>query len=172
MLNDEIPFSPAFNILDDENYAFHDMTRSPFNIFADEPGLGPRSTFNSPEKRSVRRARVDRTGRSSRVLAEITGSGLNSKAATPASKMIFLDSPIRQTKSGKRPAEIDNAFIDIPKEDLFGLEFFDDEEPDDSGGLDLLQGFQKIGGAKPPTAASAKKGLRPALGSRSQTSRF
>lgn len=167
-LTDEIPFSPAFNIVDDEHYAFNDDVHTGFSIFADSPAITYSRRFSaSPEKRSVRRPRLDRTNKTSSILADITGASLNSKAM---SKTPYLESPIRQ-KSQKSPSnsQIFNTNLDnASKEDIFGLDLFVDDEPDDFGGLDILQGFRKIGGSKNPN--SVKKSPRPALGARSQTS--
>ena len=169
-LNDEIPFSPAFKIVDDEHYALNDEVHTSFNIFADSPAAAYSRRFSmSPEKRSIRRPRLDRTNKTSNILADVTGASLNSKAL---SKTPYLESPIRQ-KSHKSPCKspaFDNNLDDVSKEDLFGLDLLVDDEPDDFGGLDLLQGFQKIGGNK--IIKPAKNSPRPALGSRSQTSRF
>ena len=147
-LTDEIPFSPAFSIVDDEHCTFNDDIHAGFNIFADSPAITYSRRFSaSPEKRSVRRPRLDRTNKTSSILADITGASLNSKAM---SKTPYLESPIRQ-KSQKSPSKTPNFSTklgDASKEDIFGLDLFVDDEPDDFGGLDILQGFQKIGGNK------------------------
>ncbi|KAG7007928.1 hypothetical protein G7Y79_00007g020530 [Physcia stellaris] len=165
-LNDEVSFSPAFNILDDEHYSLF----SPgFSIFADSTREGySRHASASPIRRSARRPRTDRLNKTSSILADITGTSLNSKALlrTP-----YLDSPIRRGSPPKGAGLDENAASVEKEEDLFGLEILDDEEVDDFGGLDLLQGFRKIGGQKSSTS-SAKTASRPPLGSRSHTSRF
>ena len=168
-LDDDVSFSPAFNIVDD-HYGFDDDKSTGFNIFADSPTVIYTRRFSaSPEKRSVRRPRLDRTNKTSHILADVTGASLNTKTLL---KTPYLESPIRQ-KSQKSPCK-SSAFgsnlEDVSKEDLFGLDIFVDDEPDDFGGLDLLQGFQKIGGNNNPL--STKKSPRPPLGARSQTSRF
>lgn len=169
LLNDEIPFSPAFKIVEDEHYAFNDDIHTGFNIFADSPAMAYSRHFPaSPGKRSARRPRLDRTNKTSNILADVTGASLNSKAL---SKTLYLESPIRQ-KSQKSPCKspaFDTNLDDVSKEDIFSLDLYVDDEPDDFGGLDILQGFQKIGGNKNPK--SAKKSSRPALGARSLTSR-
>ena len=168
-MNDDASFSPAFNIVDD-HYDFDDDNYPGFNIFADSPAVAYSRRFSaSPEKHSVRRPRLDRTNKTSNILADVTGASLNSKTLL---KTPYLESPIRrkpQKSPCKSPAFGGNA-VDVSKEDLFGLDLFADDEPDDFGGLDILQGFQKIGGNKNPL--SMKKSPRPALGARSQTSRF
>lgn len=165
LVQEEMPFSPAFNIVDDEHYS---LLSPGFSIFMDNfEGRYARHVSASPARRSIRRPHTDRVSKSSSVLADVTGTCLNSKALLKAP---YLDSPIRQ-KSPLKSATNDELPAKDEKEDLFGLELFDDDEPDDAGGLDLLQGFQKIGGLRAPSPSS-KKTSRPALGARSQTSRF
>lgn len=83
-----------------------------------------------------------------------------------------LESPLGQ-KSIKNRLILDGSIDDVPSEDLFGLAYDDEEEPDDFGGVDILQGFQKIGGNQ-HAVPCAKRLLRPSLGARSHTgpSRF
>ena len=169
-LHEEIPFSPAFNIIDDDRSTSTDEFGPSFDIFDDNQNIKCRHSSTSPEKRSVRRPQLERTSKSSNILADVTGNVLNSKIFDSALNSQYLESPIRQKKS-KPSTPLDNSILDSPKEDLFGLDFFTDEEPDDFGGLDILQGFQKIGGNKNPPSSS-KKTLRPPLGSRSNTSYF
>lgn len=169
LLNDEVSFSPAFNIVDDEHYMFNDNFPTGFNIFSDSNENEYRRVASaSPEKRSARRARIDRASKTANVLADVTGTSLNSKSSllqVPA-----FESPLKQ-KSSKTPLRFGIGIDDSSKEDLFDLAFLEDDEPDDFGGLDILQGFQKIGGNRPP-AVPAKKAARPALNARSHTSRF
>ena len=167
LFNDEVQFSPAFNIIDDEH---HSLLSPGFSIFTDDIGeVYPRHASASPLRRSVRRPRTDRIGKTSSILADVTGASLNRKAPSRAA---YLDSPIRR-KSPAKTAETDEIVATVGKEDLFGLEFVEDEDEDvdEFGGMDLLQGFQKIGGQK-DSGSSATKLARPPLGSRSQTSRF
>ena len=165
LLSDEVSYSPAFNIVDDENFVFNEDFNSSFNIFEDNENGHARASSASPVKRSVRRPRFERASKTANILADITGASLNSNLKTPT-----FDSPLKR-KSSNSPLAFGANLDEVPKEDLFGLDLLDDEEPDDFGGLDILQGFQKIGGNQnllPP----ANKASRPALGSRSHTSRF
>ena len=164
LLNDEVSLSPAFNIVDDEHYS---LLSPGFTIFSENLGNGyAGQSPASPARPSIRRSRTDRVGKSSSILADITGANLNSKTLLKAP---YLDSPIRQ-KSPLRLATFDDEITSADKEDLFGLELLDDDEPEELAGLDLLQGFKKIGGQKMFTPA--KNTPRPALGARSQTARF
>ena len=167
--NDEVSFSPAFNIVDDGNDIFNEDLQSGFNIFEDNPdNVYGRASSSSPVKRSIRRPRIERTSRTANVLTDITGASLNSNPSL--SKTPAFESPLKQ-KSTKSGLAFDSSLEDTSKEELFGLDFHDDEELDDFGGLDILQGFQKIGGNQ-SLMTSTKKGSRPALGARSHTSRF
>ena len=144
LFNEEISFSPAFNIVDEEHFLLNDDFDTTFNIFRDDEHgyLGP--TSSSPARRSVRRSRTDRASRTANFLADVTGTTLDNKGLLSKVKSPILESPLGQ-KSIKSPLVWGSNFDDVPKEDLFGLDY-DDEEPGDFGGVDILQGFQKIGG--------------------------
>ena len=165
-LQDEMPFSPAFNIVDDESYG---LLSPGFSIFADNSGRQgySRHASASPARRSIRKTRAERIGKTSSILADITGANLNSKPFQQAS---YLDSPTRQ-KPPPKPVTSGNSNCDADKEDLFGLDI-SGGEPDEFDGMDLLQGFQKIGGGQKNSTPLTKRATRPALGGRSQTSRF
>jgi hypothetical protein len=61
--------------------------------------------------------------------------------------------------------------FDLPQEDFYGAEFLA-EEVGDFSGMDILQGFQKIGAGGPSARSTPKSNSsRPVLG-RSATSRF
>ena len=169
--DEEVSFSPAFNIVDEEHYLFSEDFDTSFNIFRDEDHEYCRPSLSSSARRSVRRPRTDRANRTGTVLADVTGTILNSRGPLSNAKPPALESPLEQ-KSSKDPLVWGSRLDDVPKEDLFGLEY-DEEEPDDFGGVDILQGFQKIGGNQ-YTVASAKRFSRPTLGARSHTgpSRF
>lgn len=171
LLPDEAPFSPAFDILEHERSAFNDEFSSSFDIFTDnyEDGIVQYSPA-SVKKRSIRRHRFDRASKTSNILADVTGNNLIGKTLPSAFSTSFLDSPTRQ-KSSKSPTTCNDNPFNPGKEDIFDLGFFADEEPDDFGGLDLLQGFQKIGGNRNPSISPNKTSLSSA-GVRSHTSRL
>ena len=166
LFNEEVSFSPAFNIVDEEQYLFSDDFDTSFNIFRDNEHDYRRPSSSSPARRSVRRPRTDRPSRTATVLADVTGTTLNSKGILPNVKAPILESPLGQ-KSNKTPSIWVGNLNEVPKEGLFGLEY-DNDEPDDFGGVDILQGFQKIGGNQ-RTGPSAKRLSRPSLGARSHT---
>lgn len=174
-LREEVSFSPAFNILDDEQFLFNRDPSPSFTIFRDDidEDLYGQSATTPPEKRSVRRSGIDRASKTSNVLADVTGTNLNSKASLSSLQVPVLahfESPLKQ-KSSRSPLRFGSNIDDVSKDDLFGFDLFDGDEPDEFGGLDILQGFQKIGGNKHP-AVAPKKTARPATGGRSKTSRF
>lgn len=166
LFNEEVSFSPAFNIVDEEHYLFNDDLDTSFTIFRDGEHDYRRPPSSSPAKRSVRRPRTDRASRPASVLADVTGMTLNSKGLLSNADILAFESPLGQ-KSSKDSLVWASNLDDVPKEDLFGLEY-DDEESDDFGGVDILQGFQKIGGNQ-RTGPSAKRVSRPTLGARSHT---
>ena len=173
---DEVSYSPAFNIGEDDPYMFNGgFAGRGFNIYSDSPVRGrSASALGSPEKRSNRRPRLDRATTTASVLAEVTGAGLNRKTLAPPLQAPLLDSTIRKKSPDRSPSKLSSfgcALLDECQEDDFGFDLFADDEPDDSGGFDILQGFQKIGG-KDKENAAPKKVARPPLGSKSQTSRF
>ena len=174
-LHDDVSFSPAFNILDDDQFLLNQGSSPGFTIFQDNinDDLYRRSATTSPQKRAARRSGIDRASKTSNVLAEMAGTDINIRTSLSSLQVPTLsnyESPLKQ-KSNKSPLRFGSNIDDAPKEDLFCLDFFDNNELDDLGGLDILQGFQKIGGNKPP-ACTPKKSARPALGGRSRTSRF
>lgn len=172
LLHEDLPFSPAFNINEDEPYSFHDDSFvTNFSIFSDNPDNEQSvSVFGSPEKRSMRRPRLDRASTTTSVLTEVTRPS-NHSAFTPALKAPFQESPVRQKSPSKSPAYRNN-HMNIPKDEILGLGFFADEDTDDFGSLDILQGFQKIGEKDKENVTAKRVMARPPLGERSVTSRF
>lgn len=164
--HEEASFSPAFNIVDEEHYLFSDDFDTSFNIFRDEDDYR-RPSPSSPARRSVRRPRTDCATRTATVLADVTGTILNSRGPLSSTKTLAFESPLGQ-KSSKNPLVWDSSLDDVPKDELFGLEY-DEEEPDDVGGVDILQGFQKIGGNQ-HTISSSKRLSRSNLEARSTLS--
>ena len=82
------------------------------------------------------------------------------------SKILEIESPIKM----QSPA-FNVAGWDIPQEDFYGAEFLT-EEIEDFGGMDIMQGFQKIGAGNQSSRNTPKASAsRPACG-RSLTSRF
>ncbi|ORY69939.1 uncharacterized protein BCR38DRAFT_95847 [Pseudomassariella vexata] len=186
---DVAPWSPAFNI-DDTLFSFNDFVNEgpDFDIFQD----GSLESFfasadnGSPVKRSVKRMRMDRA-HSTSCLGDITNSA-SSKSVTSGpylkvpqqsfpltydtpSKVFeglsspskfFLQSPIaaRATPSAKQ--------ADWTNLDDFATRLFEENE-ENCPGLDILQGFERIGGNT--TSNGPSKSSKPVLG-RSFTTTF
>ena len=168
--SDDVSFSPAFNIVGDEHSTFEDEYPA-FNIFTDnqeEDYSHPAST--SPVKRSIRRPRTERPSQTSNILEDVTATNLNIKLSPFDQSVFNFGSPL-QRHLRKSPNTLWNDTEDFAKEDMFGFDLLENEEPEDFGGLDILQGFQKIGGNHHPPQ-SARRSRRPPLTARSYTSRF
>ena len=152
----------------------------------------------SPEKRSSKRPRLDRS-RSANIMAEI--SSMPSSFMNQARSITSTNTPLLKFTPSKQqhtfsPTKSLSNFFDSPSDhpqspskmsssaynlgnfeidqDFFGSEFLEDGLGFD--GVDIMQGFQKVGsGAAPHGGPSARKapkpGPRPPLG-RSFSTRF
>jgi forkhead transcription factor HCM1 len=184
------PWSPNFNF-DEVPFVFSNLADEP-DVFADS-GLDfdwGSIENGSPEKRSAKRPRLDRA-RSAHVLADVANCN-KSVTSTPLlkftpslgpsvfnsptrgfglmsspSKLFDMDSPSKM----KSPA-INTGSFSLPQdEEFYGAEFLSEEVTGFSG-MDITQGFQKIGARAQP-ARSAPQGNNPrATLSRSFTSQF
>ena len=172
-LHESTPWSPAFNI--DETPSL-DSQDADFDLFSNLLTLPPGS---SPEKRSVKRPRLDRS-RSANILADITNStSRQSVTSTPSFSFIgnldpsLFESPsklLRNESPLRAAADFIDNFHAAPGEFL-GKEFLVDDM-DDFSGMDIMQGFRKIGaGLQSGRNPSRSSPSRPAFG-RSCTSRF
>lgn len=170
LTEEDQPWSPAFNILD-ETFTPNESLHSSFDVFADStvdnvstPARG------SPEKRSTKRARLESGGFGGNALADITSMSVNSRmgvsslSSQKSKGLLFPDSPSKLSDPSR--------FVDATHDDFFSFHLFD-EGPGEVDGVDLLQGFQKIGGASKEEPLKPKSHLtRPHLSSRSNTSLF
>ena len=166
----DVTFSPAFNIIDEEPFIHHEPG---FSIFNDSPVT--RRAYGSPEKQSAKRPRFERANTTASVLADITGTSTNGKTF-PSLKPSLLASPIRQKSPSKSPSKL-SAFSGASEfakdEFLVNLDLFAEDDADDFRGLDLMGGFQKIGQKENEFPIKKERtNSRPALGGRSATSRF
>ncbi|OJJ55322.1 hypothetical protein ASPSYDRAFT_159020 [Aspergillus sydowii CBS 593.65] len=145
LTEDDLPWSPAFNI-QDETYTPHDNLHTSFDVFADATADHiSNPAYGSPEKRSIKRSRADANGSGSNVLSDITAMSANNrvggqKSLSPSKSkgILFPESPSKLPDPGR--------FIDTAHDDFFSFHLFDDS-PQEVDGVDLLQGFQKIGGS-------------------------
>jgi forkhead transcription factor HCM1 len=153
-------WSPAFHISEDT------ITEDPYNEteygnFDDAFDVWAQDTSalflerGSPERRSAKRPRVERANTSAGVLGDITDSSKsNSMLRFPEDSFSLspfkldppaLRSPLRLSSPQKR--DVGSPFPQVfdpepQQEELFGIELGSDGSEE---GLDILQGFQKIG---------------------------
>ena len=168
-------WSPAFHIPED---TFADSFPNPdFDDF--ETSLDPYAKEysnillerGSPERRSAKRPRIERSNTSAGVLGDITNSAKSNSSRFPLDLSLspfkldppVLRSPLRFDSPEKRkePTSFPELFDDMPQpEELFGVELGSDGSEE---GLDILQGFQKIGAgrAAASTARNPYGSLKP-----------
>ncbi|KAB8275112.1 fork head domain-containing protein [Aspergillus minisclerotigenes] len=171
LTDDDLPWSPAFNI-QDETFTPNENLHTTFDVFADTTTDNISTpAYGSPGKRSAKRSRSDASGSNNGVLADITTMSVNGRIGLPSfsssSKtkgLLFPDSPSKVPDSGR--------FIDATHDDFFSFHLFD-EGPGEVDGVDLLQGFQKIGsGSKEEPSKPRQHVPRPQLNHRSNMSLF
>ncbi|EPE34052.1 Winged helix DNA-binding protein [Glarea lozoyensis ATCC 20868] len=189
MDDNQLPWSPAFN-LDDSNYLFTDFNNAgDFDIFNDSNNFLSVPGNGSPEKRSAKRPRLDRS-RSANILSDISNHNMKNITSTPSIKLTpsgglsFLDSPTKGRGLMESPSKLLNLSspikisspnfnldnFDMPSEDFFNDDFLTDNF-DEFSGVDIMQGFQKIGAGGNSAKNTPRPNNRPPLG-RSFTSRF
>jgi hypothetical protein len=186
-LDENLPWSPAFHLDPPQDTASYADLNTEFDVFAEtNSGLLAVPGTGSPEKRSAKRSRLDQI-RSPKVLGDISNANFNkeitstpmlkfsptlapsgfdspSKWATLGTPIKFLNSPSLSISNFDLPQE-------FPQEDWYGSEFLEDEITEFSG-MDILQGFQKIGAGNLSNGQiTQSNNSRPALG-RCFTSRF
>jgi len=193
-INEDLPPWDEGFTLDEASLAFEFAPGLDF--FCDNSELLSVPGNGSPEKKTAKRPRLDRC-RSANILADITSNvGNKSSLGSPAFKLTpsrgtqatffnsplkglgLLGSPNKFIGFDQSPSKMSSPFnisnFGLPVEEEFsGLEFLS-EEMNEFGGLDIMQGFQKIGGGGPSSSRSTPKGSHPPrqpLG-RSFTSRF
>ncbi|KAK2873312.1 hypothetical protein FQN49_002445, partial [Arthroderma sp. PD_2] len=129
------PWSPAFN-LHDEVFTSNDHLRLPFDPFSDNflANVGS-PTHGSPEKRSVK---GDNLGAG--VLTDITALSANTRLKTPIDRSKaykFQESPCKRLDPDR--------YNDASNDELFSFNLFSEDGAGEVDGVDLLQGFEKIG---------------------------
>lgn len=178
----------SINIWEDSPFKLQglDLPNPQFEIFANETGADAFSgAFNdlidenylaSSPLKSAKRPRLDRSVTSTDILHDVFGGRLGSpfgdNTVKSDFKMKLLGSPARIASPAKReqitshPLEARTtiphmALPDIPEEDDFM--FAVNLPSDDSDGLDISKGFQKIGATKPlaPSLASTAHLMAP-----------
>ncbi|KAJ5010469.1 hypothetical protein K4K57_007123 [Colletotrichum sp. SAR 10_99] len=186
------PWSPAFN-LDENIYNYNMMAAGDFDIFQDmDNDFFDGLPQESPSKKSVKRPRIERTNSAS-ALAEATDSNksvistpfLKAPAQnsamweTPSKVFDGLSSPIKGGDGASQwrfpsPTKISSSFYEVAAEGDWPSFTFDTadfmDDPNEYSGLDILQGFEKIGSGSQPKQSGSKPS-KPAFG-RSYTTQF
>lgn len=181
-LDESLPWSPAFQLDPQVDMSYIDFSTCS-DIFADTNiGLLQVPGNGSPEKRSAKRSHMD-PPRSTNVLSDITNTNFNKDiTSTPLLKFSpglghsALGSPLKGYGSAS-PIKFNSPSLtitdfDLPQEDFYGAEFLTDEFTEFSG-MDILQGFQKIGAGQTKASQTPKgNNSRPPLARNCFTSRF
>lgn len=169
LMDEDLPWSPAFNLADSNYTPQQDHFHTTFDVFADSNEDHVSSAaYGSPEKRSAKRPRIDN---GSSALTDITSVSVNARMGMPSltrsKSSVFPESPSKLPDGGR--------LGDTSQDDFFSFHLFDDSN-DSSGevdGVDLLQGFQKIGGtSKDETLKPKPLHARPHLSNRSNSTLF
>ena len=169
--NEHHAWSPAFKWPDS---AGHFVFQDAFEIFSDNTGTRPSTPGQgSPLRRSAKRSSLSKA--TATALSDLTSSCTRLNAKTP-SKLQMLK-PALPSYLFNSPSKLPdvNPVVLIDQEDLFDFGSLSDENSDGNAGVDILKGFQKIGGSaiKPVTPKGSKTPAnRSSLGARSITSQF
>ncbi|KAK5554746.1 Forkhead transcription factor [Exophiala xenobiotica] len=143
-----------------------------FEIFSDAAiGMTPATPAfaSSPLKASVSRSTWGRATTTGNALSEMVGNAYKLNAKTPT-RGSLLRPGVRATLSGSPLKGSMESATGLGEHDLFDFNSFENEVSDNEDGVDILKGFEKIGG--PSVQMSADHIRRPSLGGRSFTSRF
>ncbi|KAK8170078.1 forkhead transcription factor-like protein [Phyllosticta citrichinensis] len=172
VLSDGQPWSPAFQLPDDEHFNLMEENFSEnFDVFNDSPLRQIYSARGSPEKRSAKRPSSSRAITHSNILADITGSRAN---ATPEASKDWLKPPshgrsLSDFFAGKQPSPSKTPGGGNGDE-LFGVDLHSDDTEEPGLGFDILQGFQNIGSRQAPQEESpTKRASRPGMNRRYTT---
>lgn len=161
-LADDLAWSPYFK-----------LNNVSLDVYSDF-GTTPSTPANvSPLKRSAKRPSLNRTSSTpNNALRDITSFNTRLNAKTPSKGSMLK--PSAKFTPNSQSKTIDSLLPDT--DEFFNFGIFEDENLDDvDDGVDILQGFQKIGGVIPPPKhlSPTKKTTpsRPSL-ARNATSRF
>ncbi|OLN81575.1 Forkhead protein sep1 [Colletotrichum chlorophyti] len=191
------PWSPAFN-LDESVYNYNLLAPGDFDIFQDMDNDFFELPQESPSKKSTKRPRPERT-QSSNALVESTDSANGNKSVlstpflkapaqpsamweTPSKVFDGLSSPIKANNDNASqwrfpsPSKITTSFYEVAADGDWPSFSFDtadflSEDTTEYAGLDILQGFEKIGSGSQPKSSNSNKPGKPAFG-RSYTTQF
>jgi len=149
-----------------------------FEIFSDPAiGLTPATSAfaSSPFKASLSRPMLGRASTSGNVLSDMMGSAPKLHAKTPTRGALLKPGVHAAFSGSPLKGSMSNVTILDEPDDLFDFNSFEHDISDNEEGVDILQGFEKIGGSsimQPTGPMSADHVRRPSLGGRSFTSRF
>jgi forkhead transcription factor HCM1 len=166
LTDEDLPWSPAFKI-HDETATPHENLHLRFDIFADATAdVLSTPNYRSPTKRAPRRSLGDAS--SEYALADITTTSANKRLGPPllsnkGKSLGLSDSPSKMPGLAR--------YSDTADDDFFSFSLFEDS-PEQVNGVDLLQGFQKIGGVSKDDSTTRGPGIRPHLSHRNNTSYF
>jgi len=159
--------------------ASYGVPEESFEIFSDPvTGLTPATPaggFSSPLKASAKRPALGRASTTANVLSEAPDHGHRHHAKSPTKGPLPKPAP-RATLSGSplKRCMSNVSILDDP-DDLFDFNSFGNDNSDnDDDGVDILKGFEKIGGSAPQASSGhiRRAGRRPSLSARSFTSLF
>ncbi|EED18435.1 forkhead transcription factor (Sep1), putative [Talaromyces stipitatus ATCC 10500] len=179
LADEELPWSPAFTIHEETTSTPNEHIQVHFDIFADTVADDVYTPARrSPEKRVLKRETGSPTRSADLALADITSTSVNKRigrsllsAGKGFSLSHFQDSPSKIPPQQSR-------LLDTSNEDFFSFTMFEDS-PEEVDGVDLLQGFKKIGGNTSKESNSTSNaginragGLRQPLNPRGYSSYF
>ncbi|KAI5304439.1 Forkhead box protein J1 [Ascosphaera pollenicola] len=138
LTDEDLPWSPAFNIQDDAYSPRENHFQISYEMFDTLPAPVGSPIYRSPIKRPAKRPlhSVDTP------LGDVTKSRSNS---------LVRGSPVKHTRSRslKRydtfPMGVEHSRLDICQDDLLGFQLFSEDGNGDVDGVDLAKGFAKIG---------------------------
>ncbi|KAL8707842.1 MAG: hypothetical protein Q9220_007196 [cf. Caloplaca sp. 1 TL-2023] len=163
-LHDESPFSPIFDLPDDDGSVCNDGPHSGFDIYIDPDEVSFPSPLSALAGRRYGRSfRSARLGKTSSTLADVTSTHMNCGSFDRASRREDLGQDHHRSLA-KESFPSRATHTKVLEEDLFLLVDDNDEGHEDLDDLDILQGFQKIGRSQglPPKSRKAK-GLVPEI---------
>ncbi len=165
--DDSSTYSPAFKW---PGSASHNAFDDHFEVYSDAGRLPATPGLASSPLRSMQRPSLSRANTSTGILSDVTNGNIRLNPKTPSKYPVLKPTP--QIFVGGSPGKKDVMLPPFEHDDIFDFGHFADENSDDGEGLDLTKGFQKIGAPAMKAISPVKKAARPALGPRSNTSRF
>ncbi|KAL8953249.1 MAG: hypothetical protein Q9222_000902 [Ikaeria aurantiellina] len=158
-LHDEAPFSPIFDLPDDDRSGSNNGFHSSFDIYIDPDEVSfPSPLSASAGRRYARFSRPMRPGKTNSTLADVTDTYLNCRPPNQAPRLEDLGHLLHRNQA--KESYLSHAVhTKVLEEDLFRLVADNDAEHEDLDDLDILQGFQKIGRSQdlPSKARKAKR---------------